>query len=176
VYWCRSESLFAPDSVQQGRKKEPLLCFLFVLLWCLFIFPFGKAVVLLCDLVHNTRLISGVATMRQHQTNFNRAGSRTNIHLQEVFDEISRKHFVSQKCNNLEQFCTILEEAYWDYKDLYATANPELFPSLSLKQFVEQLYSGGRSSQPPFSNFRFLPTSYIFAFIFLPYPTIYFAH
>lgn len=38
----------------------------------------------------------------------------------------------------MEQLCTTLEEAYWDYKDLYVADNPDVFPPLTFKEFVEQ--------------------------------------
>jgi hypothetical protein len=37
----------------------------------------------------------------------------------------------------MEQLCTTLEEAFWDYKDLYAAENPDVFPAVTFKQFVE---------------------------------------
>lgn len=37
----------------------------------------------------------------------------------------------------MEQLCTTLEEAYWDYKDLYVADNPDVFPPLTFKEFVE---------------------------------------
>jgi hypothetical protein len=37
----------------------------------------------------------------------------------------------------MEQLCTTLEEAFWDYKDLYVAENPDVFPAVTFKQFVE---------------------------------------
>eukprot|EP01087_Luapelamoeba_hula_P008743 TRINITY_DN2207_c3_g1_i4.p1 TRINITY_DN2207_c3_g1~~TRINITY_DN2207_c3_g1_i4.p1 ORF type:complete len:713 (-),score=130.31 TRINITY_DN2207_c3_g1_i4:474-2612(-) len=76
---------------------------------------------------------------------------------QSILDLIVRKHLGVKKCSNLEQFCTILEEGYWDYKDLYSDADPLTYPPLSFKQFLEALYDHPRSLQPPFSNFRSPP-------------------
>lgn len=80
-----------------------------------------------------------------------------NLEVQDVLDEIAGKHFSSAKCSNMEQLCTTLEEAFWDYKDLYAAENPDVFPAVTFKQFVELFFGAGRAEQPPFCNFRSSP-------------------
>jgi 8-oxo-dGTP pyrophosphatase MutT (NUDIX family) len=94
-----------------------------------------------------------------YKTNYvDNEGTRVDLQLHEVFEGLYSKHFPSStKWSHLEQLCTTLEEAYWDYKDLYAAENPDVFPPYTFKQFVEQFFAGERAHQPPFNNFKSSP-------------------